>query len=304
MNTRIAILLAMLVSWNAQAGGVIVTWENDVFLDKDDNYTQGLELSLSDVGKNKDGILEKEVWGWRSRMYTPDDIANPTNQPDDRPWAGVTTVYHERTKKVGDDAAMTGWEIGILGPESGAEYMQETVHRWTGSTTPMGWSNQVPNEVSAQYYWTYYDSMASLGTPGKWMLDLETPYGYCGGTTFDNIFAGLGVRAGWNIPPLHYGGDIAPKAILPKPFAYLLADGSGKYVLHNATLGHSFFRSYEDSQWDRDLIPFVGEYHYGVCAGYKNFAVTYLLGFRTCEFEGQPDPFSWATLRLEFGTAF
>lgn len=305
MNKTMAMLAAMFILASSALGSsIVIMEENDLFLHKDDNYTQGLELSIVDVVDNEYGDTQKEVWGWRSRMYTPEDISCPTNQPGDRPWAGVTTVYHEWTVKDGEDAVMNGWELGILGPESSAEWMQETIHGWTGSTTPMGWSNQVPNEISAQYYRTYYHSLAGLGEKGRWMADLESPYGFCGGTTFDYIFVGLSTRAGWNIPPLHYSGTIEPKAILPKPFAYLLADVSGKYVLHNATLGHSFFRSHDDDVWDRELIPTVGQVNYGVCVGYKNFAVTYMQEFRSDEFEGQPEPFKCGMLRLEFGVSF
>jgi hypothetical protein len=300
----LAVLLAMLACLNLWADGFVVTLENDVFTHKDDNYTQGLELSLLNYDNDVNGEKKKEVWGWRNRMYTPEDITCSTNQPGDRPWAGVTTVYHEWTKMDGADAVMTGWELGVMGPESGVDWMQTTVHKWIGSRTPMGWSNQVPNEVSAQFYRTYYNSLARMGTSEHWMADLEMPYGFCGGTTFDYVSAGISARAGWNLPPLHYSGTIEPKAILSKPFAYLLVDGSARYMLHNATLGHSFFRSYKDSTWDRDLIPLVGEWHYGACIGYENLAITYLKEFRTDEFDGQPEPFRCGMIRLELGITF
>ena len=305
MKTRLAILAALLlarvVSWGAGFG---ITWENDVFLHKDDNYTQGLELYCVDTVTNEIGLLERNVWGLRNRMYTPDDISDPNDQPWDRPWAGVTTVYHEWTDKEDSRYVMTGWELGVLGPESGVEWMQTTIHGWTGSRKPMGWSNQVPNEISAQFYQTYYEPLANWGTPGEWTADVEMPYGYCAGTTFDNVSGGLSVRLGWNIPPAHYCGQIEPKLTIPKPFAYLMADGTARYVLHNATLGHSFFRSHDDSQWDRELIPVVGEWDYGFCFGYKYFAVTYLIGQRTDEFENQPEPFEWGMIRLEFYRVF
>ena len=299
----VGMVLALMVS-SAMGSGFVITEENDFFLKKDNNYTQGLEMYFVDSEKNEKGELEKSSWGWRSRMYTPEDITIATNQPNDRPWAGVTTVFHEETKKKNGEYVMTGYEFGILGPEASAEWMQTTIHKWIGSRTPMGWSNQVPNEISVQYYRTYYKPLKSLGTPGKWMLDLEMPYGYVCGTTYDNFFSGLSIRAGWNIPPAHYSGSIEPKAVLSKPFAYLLFDGNGKYVLHNATFGHSFFTSYKDSEWDREIIPVVGEMHYGASVGYNNFAVTYLNELRTEEFEGQPEQFKCGMLRLEFTVLF
>ena len=56
--------------------------------------------------------------------------------------------------------------------------------------------------------------------------------------------------------------------------------------------------------WDRDLIPIVSEIHAGVMIGWKSFSLTYLVGYKTDEFKGQPDPFEWGVFLLAFGTEF
>jgi len=292
---RLACLIFICIGSVVLAGGVGILWENDVFLSKDNNYTDGVCLYYDEGGS---------VWGWRSRMYTPEDIENPSNQPLDRPWAGVTTVYHEWDRVIDKKCVRTGWEVGVLGAESGVSWQQKTVHRLIKSRTPMGWSNQVPNEISAQFYQTFYRPMMRFDVPGMCMADLETFYGYCGGTTFDHIFVGFNGRIGWNLPPCHGGVDIEPKAALPKPYGYLFAECQGRYVLHNATLGHSFFRSHSDNKWDRDLIPVVGQVTYGARVGYKNFSILCAEEYRTDEFDDQPEPFKCVILGLEFGVMF
>jgi lipid A 3-O-deacylase len=286
------------------SAGFILTEENDVVWEKDNNYSQGIEFKMvSSAFEDNDPIFLS--MGLRSRMYTPHDIAIVENQPGDRPWAGVTTVFRETTRKTEDGYLLEGWELGILGPESSAEWMQTTFHKIVGAHTPMGWSNQVPNEISAQYYKTWYRPLTLLGSREYWGLDVEEPYGWCLGTTFDYVRAGLSLRAGWNIGKSHPGTSINPKAMKTSTFrTYLLLDGEVRYVLHNATLGHSFFRSHEDSMWDRDLIPIVGEIHAGAMIAWKSFSLTYLLGYRTDEFDSQPDPFKWGILSLAFGTEF
>lgn len=289
----------------AMAVGFSITEENDLVLKKDNNYTQGMELRLTDVrfGTNSDARVSD--WGWRSRMYTPKDISIAADQPGDRPWAGVTTVFNEWTGRSGENRLTEGLELGILGPEAACEWQQKTVHRLFGNRTPMGWSNQVPNEVSAQWYRTWWHDVAWVGDKDGLSADLLGSYGFVAGTTFDNVFAGTELRAGWNMPEEHPVSPIGPKLVRWREgfFAYLLADAQARYVLHNATLGHSFFRG-DEEKWNRELVPVVGEAHYGVRAGWDRFSVSYLLGYRTKEFVGQPEPFEWGMVKLEFGIMF
>ena len=308
LDLALALALALVLAFecSALAGGLVVTEENDLFMRKDDNYTQGLDVSLTREVPGPGGETVGEARGLRSRMYTPADISDPTNQPGDRPWAGLTTAYYERTERSRDGSFTEGWELGTLGPESGTEWMQKTVHAWTGSAAPMGWSNQVPNEPSAQWYRGWRESLWEAGGKGGLAAELEGPYGWCLGTTYDYVRGGLAVRAGWNLPEWRGGGGIVPKmerTFAGGLFGFVFAEGEARYVLHNATLGHSFF-SRGNSMWDRELVPVVGSWEYGARAGWRCFSLEYAEEFRTDEFAGQPEPFECGRVRVSFGTDF
>ena len=278
----------------AEGTGFVLTEENDLFADKDNNYTQGLEMRTVTRGTGAADV----AFGLRSRMYTPADISVPWDQPGDRPWAGVTTAFAERTERTGWGSLLEGVELGVLGPWAGCEWQQTEVHRLIGNRLPQGWSNQVPNEPSLQGYCRWLRDVWAVGAPGSLGADLAGTADFCAGTTYDDAGVGALARAGWNMPP-GTPGPIAPKLTRPGFFAYLFAEGEGSYVLHNATLGHSWLRRGGD-KWDRDLVPLVGEARVGASFGWSGWSASYFRAWRTDEFEGQPEKYQYGAVTLGF----
>lgn len=299
MKVAVGIVLGLLaVSVLAGDTGFILTEENDLFAEKDNNYTQGIEFKFI----HRDGSTNT-AFGLRSRMYTPEDISIKEDQPGDRPWAGVTTFFVEFSERTSYGSMMNGFELGVLGPESGCEWQQTEVHRMIGNRLPQGWSNQVPNELSCQYYRRYLWDIWAIGAPGGFGTDLAGTYDFYVGTTFDNTGVGPLVRVGWNLPP-DVPQSIAPKLSEGGPFGYVFADGRGSYVLHNATLGNSWLRHDGDTKWDRDLIPWVGEARWGVSVGWSGWSLSYFRAWRTDEFEGQPESYTYGAVVLGFAVPF
>ena len=226
--------------------GVVLIVENDVVFKKDSSYTDGEGLSLQGSGSTN-------AWGCGIdlRMYTPRNISCPTNQPGDRPWAGITTAFYD-WYYVGEtgERVKLDLEAGVLGPSSGQEQIQTFVHKCIGSAKPMGWGNQVPNEPVLDVTMERRMTLWTLGERDKWSVNWESLYGGTAGTTFDNLKAGGELRLGWNVPPSWPIG-ITPKLSYSSWSdirVYGFAGADGLLVLHNATLGHSFFRR-DDDQW-------------------------------------------------------
>jgi lipid A 3-O-deacylase len=283
--------------------GFSITEENDVLRNKDNNYTQGAEISLIDYLKNTNKIS----YGARSRMYTPQHIQNPTNQPNDRPWACITTLFFDKWTTEYKETVKYGVELGVLGPWAFGKCQQTTIHRWIDSPIPKGWGNQVPNELALNAYMLRYHHLTKIGKSDALSLNLDIPYGITLGTTYDNLQIGKSIKTGWNIPSSHLDDlneGINPKGYKPneRPFIYLLGNFNEKYVAHNATLGHSFFTNKD--KWDRNIKPFVSEWHYGACVGYKNIALSYILDERSLEFKRQPELMRWATIKIEWTASF
>lgn len=278
-------------------GGFSLTVENDFFTGSDDSYTHGTELAWFHSVTN--GM---EFEGIRSRIYTPKDITVSENQPGDRPWCGVTTVFWERGLENGLERFKYGVEAGVLGPSSMADEQQTWFHELIGDDEPMGWANQLKDEPVVNGYVDVWYELLRFGRSESWSAALDALYGGVAGTVKVDAYAGVGVRAGWNVPPFWPGG-IDPKGVRSEWFAYGLAECKGMWVIHNATLGHSMFHRY-DGDHSVETEPFVGETKYGICSGWRYFSLTYLLAWRTEEFEGQGEPTEWGEVRLMFGRQF
>lgn len=306
-------LLAMLVlaCWCGRAmAGFIVTVENDIFAGTDNNYSHGTELEwVSDSRTDADGAF-RLGYGWNQVMYTPTDNSALPPPQNEHPWCGTMSVYREvwqRSTLVPGEEIRTRYEIGVLGPLSMNELSQKTVHRMINNDLPQGWGHQLPNEPMFNVYHDRYHLLWFGSLTDKWTYDLKGVYGGTAGSTFVNTRVGTQLRAGYNIPPNSMPGGIEPKAkkpgeaeVTPGFFAYFVAEADEITVVRNATVGESIYRQREPGQ-DRTLEPLVYQYRYGIVAGYDELSLTYLIGHRSNEFQGQTDGgMDWGMVRLEW----
>jgi lipid A 3-O-deacylase len=299
------ILAGVLAVWSSVAwAGFSLTVENDLFFHTDDDYSHGTELAWIDDARPTGGNLLRTSYGLNQLMYTPMDITIATNQPNDREWCGTMSVFMETWKKAErNEKVRQRWEIGVLGPDAHCEESQKIVHKWVGSAEPMGWDNQMPDEPMLNYYMERHHFLNGIGEQEGWQVTCEAVYGGTLGTTFINAEGGVLAKAGWNIPDFMSGG-IVPKGGRPSRwFVYAFGELDCIYVLHNATLGKSFFRDRDPGQ-EQTLEPLVGEGTYGVSAGYRKMALVYTSNHRTAEYDGQPKATDWGMIKLEFANQF
>lgn len=304
MKTKLLVMVLACLCGVA-SGGVIVTIENDLINDTDDSYSHGTEFEWVSGTRMDHGEPYRVGYGINQTMYTPTDISNPTNQPDDREWCGMLVVFREVWAKDGTETTRTRYEAGVLGPWAGCETTQTKVHEIVGSAKPMGWDNQMPNEPVFNAYHERHHPLMSFGRRTAWGAYVEAIYGGTLGTTFINVMGGSGARAGWNVDPDRFLGGIDPKGVENRKFfAFVAGEVGGMAVFHNATIGHSFFREREPGQ-EHDLQRGVGTYRYGGVVGYGCFAVTYMMNQRSPEFKGQDEKGTdWGMLSLEITERF
>lgn len=158
-----------------------VEFENDVFANRDAGYTSGThigwlgsELNDSDLNKsaNAYGHFMKNAVSslpflrldnqkrhnagisLYQMIYTPEDIAKAEADYNDIPYSGSllssffffewdSESYHEYSL-----------DIGIVGPNSGAEWVQINFHRIAGKE-PNGWDNQLGNKLMLGVSYAY-----------------------------------------------------------------------------------------------------------------------------------------------------
>lgn len=163
--------LAVFYTQQSLASQWHLSFDNDVVIGQDGDYSNGFTLGWQSLPQtNFDNAAwlfnwqsaltlpltaskDKTQWGvtGSQRMWTPLEIEHDYAQPYDRPYAGLLEL-ESFTSQFSQTLAQKNWfSIGVVGPASGAQTMQELVHKITPSTTPKGWKYQIENQLTAQF---------------------------------------------------------------------------------------------------------------------------------------------------------
>jgi hypothetical protein len=267
--------------------------ENDIFGGLDRHYTNGVELSL--FGNVPAGelsfFLGERAGQWRltlgQSIYTPEDLEAPQLLNDDRPYGGWLRLGLS-LRRSGSGAPWSdriGLELGLLGPESGAQAAHELFHgQLTGSSPARGWGHQLASEVGLRFS---YELAVILRRGELGGLGYElTPHLTA---SFGNVqtFAGLGVttRAGWL--PASDPGALA---------LFLSLGGEARLMLHDVFLDGSLLRTGGHRVSAR---RFVFDLRAGVTLQLPGgLAVSYTHTFRSVEFRAQAGADQFGSLSL------
>jgi hypothetical protein len=288
------------------------TWtfqiENDLFAafgGSDEHYTSGVRL----LGLHRPNLTPgwvDDFAGWWCRwacsqmtptksfgfaigqnIYTPDDITIPTLIPDDRPYAGW--LYGALLVQIVDSPSsrMHSFELqfGVVGPESGGEWVQTKVHEIIDDDLPEGWDHQLPTEPGVNLIYRYSRRF------GGDRRDFIPHAGGALGNVMVMANAGFTLRIGRNISgfpqetiPITVAPQgapgAAPSAPRPKWEGYLFVGADGRAVAHNIFLdGTVFSNSHSVNKED-----FVYDLRAGFSIRYKSFRFNYTFVRRSEEF--------------------
>ena len=216
-------------------------YDNDFFAATDKDYTQGynLEFVAPVFESNPLNLLFLVPKGSFSKYglsiehigFTPRRYQFPEIQRGDRPFAAAIMLksFLVATDSVNKSRVTSSLSLGLMGPGAFGKEMQEGIHRLTGNKIPLGWRNQIRNDVVLNYslsyeknLWTYSD-VFSLNTVTNAQL----------GTLFTHISAGINGTLGL---------INSPYTSKKKGFrAYLYAQPRFKLVGYDATLQGGIF---------------------------------------------------------------
>ncbi len=345
------LLAAMLCLHAAPARALGTDWafsvhfENDLFADTDQQYTNGIKITAvspdltSEFGdrqdlpawlrdalplrlvpfNKRDGVARTFAFSLGQNMYTPQDTARETLDPDDRPYAGwlyLAATFQTRTANRQDtfDA-----QLGLIGPYSFAEETQELVHRARNLPVPRGWDNELRTEPGLVLAYERVLRTPLTDRNRRLGADLLSRGGLTLGNVAVYVSAGAQVRAGWNLP-LDFGysvirpGGVTQIATLPEragsagepdPYAalrqrgftaYLFAGAEGRLVGRDVFLNGNTFR---DSH-SVDHKPFVADLVAGLTIGYRGLKLSLANVLRTREFRGQVRDHRFGSLTLSY----
>ncbi|WP_299381569.1 lipid A deacylase LpxR family protein [uncultured Kiloniella sp.] len=286
----------------------------------DKNYTSGVRLGYLDVNADLPEIaytLDRVIptfginetssvfYSLGQNIYTPQNIRQREQDPDDRPWAahlygsiGLVTVTDNHLDEI--EAS-----LGIVGPAALGEQAQKFVHTHVtpSSPTPHGWSNQLNHEPTFSLGWQRrFPDYMSVDAGG---LSLSASPYY--GATLGNVhtFADVGInfrltpeKDVWQDGPLRVKPGLPGTGYFDTPDDgwswYLFAGIEGRAVARNIFLdGNTFSDSHSV-----DKHHFVADANAGLAMTYDRYRVSYTMVYRTKEFEGQDDPAVFGAVSL------
>ena len=284
---RIVFASALMLSCVSYALESYLTLENDCFLRHADNdMTHATKLEV--VDDRRIHYMLSQV------MYAPDDLRLEHHVPGDRPYCGMILggVGYEFFQDPTSPWTHYGeFDFGVVGPAAMCKETQTFIHKILNCKKPMGWDDQLHNEVVANgQWWTKYN-----WTPNDW-LAIVPKGGVAAGTVQDFAEVGCDIKLGWNIRPTANNEMIfsASKSgergsgWLDKLTAYIYGGVSERYYLYNHILEGSMFGS-RDKDLKVDIERFVTEFRVGAVVRYDRFFATYYAIFRTDEYKNQKD---------------
>jgi lipid A 3-O-deacylase len=294
---KLFLICLLLLPYFSSAKELQISLNNDIFCETDRYYSHGTIISyLSEVEPEKHWLLNMNVVAYRISLgqyiYTPVDISIPELIEDDRPYAGL--LYLDKTSyfKSGNKIRSFSTLIGAVGDISLSEDSQKIVHKILDATKPMGWDNQLNNEIVVNIgYVERYRIYANN------YMDCSTYYGGSLGTLNTQGLIGGVIRAGFGEKLSYY--NIINFEPYPKYnsewYDFNIFIGiEQRFVIHNILLdGNTFSDSHSV-----DKEYFVNEFMYGISYKYGNWKVIYSNHIRSREFDGQEDNFAFGTLSL------
>jgi lipid A 3-O-deacylase len=297
--------------------------DNDLFANRDQDYSNGLKIAWSSPNVRsfaddeclppwlqQAGNLFTRLYSptveqgnvtvtFGQAMYTPKDKATTTLIVDDRPYAGWTYLgfgYNTRSKYRLDSYEVN---LGVIGPYSRAKQSQDLIHRARGLDLFKGWDNQLKNEFGAQLVFERKYRTDFFGRDpyqNGFGADVIPHFGLSLGNVATYANAGFEARFGWGLPddfgtsPIRPAGDnSAPRSregmrqFIREIGAHVFVSVDGRAIARNIFLDGNTFRDSHSVKKE----PFVGDVAAGIAANFGAYKVGFVRVFRTREFAGQ-----------------
>lgn len=186
-----------------------IHYDNDFWGKTDYYYTQGYNLELVNPRLKKNPLSAALLRLKNSRAkygisfehygFTPTSIKSNQVLYKDRPFAGVImlksfaisvdTLHRSRLSSV--------LSTGMIGPAAFAGKMQKKIHSWTGDQEPMGWQNQIRNDIVLNYELNYEKHIFDVPN----IISLNTHSQVRIGTLSDKLQAGATLTLGRSMSP-------------------------------------------------------------------------------------------------------
>ncbi len=234
---------------------------NDAFVGTDKHFTNALSFSWINKSYNNhdDNVQLNSGISLSQTIITPADMTQTEPQYDDMPYAGHLSLdffLFESTKESFKEFRVG---FGVVGKESGAEFIQKTVHQMLAVTKPQGWDTQLKTKYTTNLLLRY----GEITWEDKlyiFNLDWFNHIGLNAGSFITDGFVGTMFRVGYNYrrnfnlhyPYLKEEASLLKISKYDKEFGYSLSFGlNSELLLYSYIFDEAKKEGY---QTDKNLI--------------------------------------------------
>ena len=283
-------------------GQINIVFDNDIFDNRDYYYTNGFRIDLIApfvshspikhilIGSKK-AQIEFNGFSLRQNIYTPTNPDVEEILVGDRPFSAYLTIgqfreVYDLRRKIHIKSELN---IGVIGSVSMGGQVQAQIHE----IEPVGWPNQIRNDIIIDYHLEYHKGIIS--SP---LVEFNAMGKANVGTLYNKIGGGLNMRLGHFMPvyqgPLSVFEFINPGARLQ--FWFFLK-GEVNVIAYDATLQGGLFN--RDNPYvikSEDINRWVFQSSMGFAIYYNNVGLEYEHFYQTPEFKGAYH-FGWGRLK-------
>jgi len=311
-------------------------FENDLFSETDQNYTNGLRFSwvspdlqdyihdpqlpdwvraankrLTFFHKSEIGLQRNIVVSLGQTIYTPEDIDRIDVIEDDRPYAGwlfASLSYQSKSRTQLDTLEA---QFGVVGPAALGQQVQDFIHDLRGFEKFAGWDNQLRNEPGILFVWEHKRKLKNASEQGDSLTyDFISHTGLALGNIAGYLNFGAELRVGWIIPndfgtsAVRPGGDNSapdttwdPRITSQRGIGlHCFASFDVRLVAHDIFLDGNTFK--DSHSVDKEYV--VADASVGVSFVYLGVKMSYAQVFRTREFKQQDHSHSYGSLSISY----
>lgn len=269
------------------------TLDNDVFVGKDNGYTNGVYFSLIDTPNDKtlptaSFWVSPLVWSFPDNspratvnsysfsqaLLSPSDITISNPGPNELPYSALlsfTNTFISIDKDIADAAST---QIGIIGPWALGKPTQKQVHKLVGADDPKGWDTQLENEIAFQLTrarawrsWASEDNRIDIVTQAELNL----------GTINSSIKAGAQIRLGEALSK-SYATTLLSASRTANPIAtrshwFVYAGLELGYVFNQIFADGNTFRNSRSIDYDPEMLGAT----LGITKAWQNWSLSFAI---------------------------
>lgn len=247
---------------------ISILGENDVFHQKDCEYTHGTKIIYT--------LNSKTEYTIGQNMYTPENKKVYFPIEGERPYSGYSYIGIIKSYNKPNNRTLE-IDLGTVGPNSGAYDTQKFIHEKINDAVPNGWDSQIKNEPILN---VYYRDLYSLYN-NKY-VDFQPYYEITLGNLMDYTAIGSYILFGYNVNN-NNNNQISTKNV--ENFAwYGFIGGKNKIVFYNHLLEGSAF---QDEYYKVDRQSNVVEGEIGTTIKLYRFNLTFSQIWKSKEYDTQ-----------------